>query len=199
MSRGRRQLTSSERSLWNTVARTVTPIQSTVASNSAPTGTVVPEVVAKRATKAAKDAPRPKGAGSPINSGDPRRAQLVGRGRLAIDAVIDLHGMRQEEADRATSAFIAKGVRRGHRVLLVITGKGSKAGEHGGRGVLRQRFLQRIELGAYGPGVTSVRAAHQRHGGRGAFYVFLKAPKSSAARREHVTKDLRGGPMARRD
>ncbi|MEO1657248.1 MAG: Smr/MutS family protein [Pseudomonadota bacterium] len=134
---------------------------------------------------------------SPIDAGDPKRAQLVGRGRLAIDAAIDLHGMRQEEADRATSAFIARGIQRGHRVLLIITGKGSKASETGGRGVLRQRFLQRMDDGAYGPGIASVRPAHQRHGGRGAFYVFLKAPKRSTAHRESVTKGSRGVSMAR--
>ncbi|MEM7740868.1 MAG: Smr/MutS family protein [Pseudomonadota bacterium] len=202
MSKGRRQLTSGERSLWNTIARTVTPIHSTVAPSAAPTG-AVPPAVAQRAAKAAKETPRPKAAGSPINSGDPRRAQLVGRGRLAIDAVIDLHGMRQHEADRATSAFIAKGVQRGHRVLLIITGKGSKAGEHGGRGVIRQGFLQQMELGAYGPGVASVRTAHQRHGGHGAFYVFLRSAKRTAKSRQGVTKTSReissAAPMSRQD
>ncbi|MEM9284559.1 MAG: Smr/MutS family protein [Pseudomonadota bacterium] len=196
MRRGRRQLSSSERTLWNTVARTVTPIHGTV-KPSAPSPSPIPEAAAKRATTAAKETPRAP-VGSPIGAGDPRRAQLVGRGRLPIDAVIDLHGMRQDEADRATAAFIARGVQRGHRVLLIITGKGSKASDQGGRGVLRQRFLQRMEDGAYGPGIASVRPAHQRHGGRGAFYVFLRAPKRrSTAHRESVTKSSRSASMAR--
>jgi len=195
MRRGRRQLSNNERSLWNTVASTVTPMNGGKPS-STPTKSSVPEAIAKRTTTAAKETPRTTRA-SPIDAGDPKRAQLVGRGRLPIDAVIDLHGMRQDEADRSTAAFIARGVQRGHRVLLIITGKGNKASNPGGSGVLRQRFLQRMEEGAYGPGIASVRPAHQRHGGRGAFYVLLKAPKRSTGRRETVTKGSRGTSMPR--
>jgi DNA-nicking Smr family endonuclease len=100
----------------------------------------------------------------------------VARGRLSIDAVLDLHGMRQSEAERATAAFFARALQRGYRVLLVITGKGSTPG-HEGRGVLRKRFLDGIEFGLYGPRIASVQPAHQRHGGGGAFYVFLKAAR----------------------
>ena len=201
MRRQPRQLSSGERSLWNTVARTVTPIHGTMehsAQAPASAKSPVPDTVKKHNSTVTKDAARPKVAGSPLDSGDPRRAQLVGRGRLPIDAVIDLHGMRQEEADRATSSFIARGVQRGHRVLLIITGKGSKTNEEGGRGVLRQRFLQRMEDGAFGPGIASVRPAHQRHGGHGAFYVLLKAPKRVTTRREAVTKQSRGVSMGLR-
>jgi DNA-nicking Smr family endonuclease len=96
---------------------------------------------------------------------------------LEIDAVLDLHGMRQDEADRATAAFIARATDLKQRVVLVITGKGSKEGSEG-RGVLRKRFLDGIEFGLYGSRIASVKPAHQKHGGRGAFYVFLKAPKT---------------------
>ena len=53
--------------------------------------------------------------------------------------------------------------------MLVITGKG-RAGE----GVIRKRFLDWLNTPDVRDQVASYAQAHQRHGGGGAFYVFLK-------------------------
>lgn len=192
--RSGRDLTRAEQHLWNAVARTVDPLpgqQTPVPPPKAPRpgpgpnpATARPKADAGASGQHTPSAP----ARSPLDPADPRRERLVARGRLPIDAAIDLHGMRPEEADRATTAFIKGSVRRGHRVLLVITGKGSReSGE--GRGVLRKRFLQNIELGLFGSEVSAVRPAHRRHGGGGAFYVFLKAPQGPRTTRPSaVTK-----------
>lgn len=183
-----RQLSHAERTLWNSVARTVAPLPENK----------IPELEPKPETPLALSPRKPDDGSnanpqptppkqSPFQAGDPRRERNVARGRIEIDAVLDLHGMRQSEADRATSAFISRAVSKRHRVLLIITGKGSKDGEDG-RGVLKKNFLSGIEMGLYGSAITSVRPAHQRHGGGGAFYVFLKGPKPNRPR--SVTKAL---------
>jgi len=183
-----RTLSGTEQSLWNSVAKTVVPLP----ENKIPGLTDKPEpalaLPARQLDRGQHSQPLPITPKlSPLRQADPQREKLVQRGRLHIDGVIDLHGMRQEESDRAAAGFISRSVAAGHRVVLVITGKGSKDGEQG-RGVLRKRFLQNVELGLFGGAITSVKPAHQKHGGGGAFYVFLRAPKP---RREPVTKALR--------
>ena len=57
------------------------------------------------------------------------------------------------------------------RCVLVITGKGK-----GGEGVLRRNFLRWLEMPAARVLVSGYSEAHARHGGSGAWYVFLRAP-----------------------
>jgi DNA-nicking Smr family endonuclease len=182
--RRERRLSEAERKLWNSVASTVTPYKAPKLPEAPP------EEPRGKAPKAKPGGVRPHTAPpkpsvslelSPLAKGDPKRIRQVARGRLPIDGILDLHGMRQEEADRAISSFLAHHRALGHRTLLIITGKGGTSGPQSedGRGVLRRRFLQGIEFGLYGGGIASVRPAHQKHGGRGAFYVLLKAPRDS--------------------
>jgi DNA-nicking Smr family endonuclease len=107
----------------------------------------------------------------------------LGSGRIAIEARIDLHGMRQSEAHRALNRFLAKAHADGRRWVLVITGKGGPQRAlssddlgYGGeeRGVLRRnvpRWLAEPELRAIVVGFTE---AAIRHGGAGALYVQLR-------------------------
>lgn len=190
------ELTGPERSLWNKVARTVAPLpehQTRLGADDTLPQELTASAQALPAPLSSEGLRKPVVTGthraSPLEAGDPRRVRAVARGRLTIDAVLDLHGMRQAEADRATLAFIARSAARGRRVLLIITGKGSKESEHG-RGVLRKRFLEAVDAGAFGREVASVKPAHQKHGGSGAFYVFLKAPKKTG-KTKAVTKPLR--------
>jgi DNA-nicking Smr family endonuclease len=56
---------------------------------------------------------------------DRRTAQKLTRGKHAIDASIDLHGMGAEEARQRLLRFLATARLHGHRTILVITGKGA--------------------------------------------------------------------------
>jgi len=91
------------------------------------------------------------------------------RGRMEPEARLDLHGFTQESGYRALIRFLAKAQSEDKRLLLVITGKG---------GTLRAQlpfWLGQEELRALVAGVSE---AHIKHGGAGAFYVFLKrAPR----------------------
>jgi DNA-nicking Smr family endonuclease len=113
-----------------------------------------------------------------------RTARQVASGKLAIDARLDLHGMRQADAHARLYAFLRACQAKGARTVLVITGKGGEAspgddhlagalGEPQ-RGVLRRsvpRWLEAPELRAV---VLSYTRAGTRHGGDGALYVQLR-------------------------
>lgn len=119
----------------------------------------------------------------PFLAGDPRLERLAGRGRLPIDAVLDLHGHNQRTARSTLQRFVAQAHANGARCLLVITGKGAPviAGQtieahttSAGRGILRARFADWLEEPPLRQLVSRASPAHQRHGGAGAFYIFLK-------------------------
>ena len=103
------------------------------------------------------------------------RTQLR-RGQQSVDAVIDLHGMRQNEAHLALCAFLRREQARGTRIALVVTGKGGPApalfGEE--RGVLRRMVSHWLRLPELRPLVLGFEEAEQRHGGGGALYVRLR-------------------------
>ena len=96
------------------------------------------------------------------------------RGEIAIDARLDLHGLTQVEAHRALDRALDSGARRGLRLLLVITGKGP-----GGDGILRRALPGWIESGPHAARVLRVVPAQARHGGGGAFYVYLRRQRVS--------------------
>lgn len=121
----------------------------------------------------------------PLADFDTKRARKLRTGQVDIDARIDLHGMRQSEAYTALRGFLHACHRKGHSVVLVITGKGAPPGakpegawgDHMGRserGVLRRnvpQWLAEPELRAI---VVSFTSASIRHGGDGAIYVHLR-------------------------
>lgn len=93
------------------------------------------------------------------------------KGRLAIEAKLDLHGLTQETAHVALTSFVTNSHALGRRCLLVITGKG---GTGKGMGVLRQsvpRWLNEAPLRAL---ILAIATAQPKDGGDGALYVLLK-------------------------
>ena len=107
----------------------------------------------------------------PPISGLPNRGKerKIRRGQLGITGTLDLHGHTQASAQTALLRFLRQHQATRSTCVLVITGKG-KAGE----GVLRQRFLQWLNRDDVRSLVSSYASAHQKHGGGGAFYVFLR-------------------------
>ena len=93
------------------------------------------------------------------------------RGKLQIEARLDLHGHTQHSAQDALTAFVLRAHKSGKRCVLVITGKGtSKNGE----GVLRQKFPHWISLSPLSDIILKSVPAAQKDGGSGAFYLYLK-------------------------
>jgi DNA-nicking Smr family endonuclease len=90
------------------------------------------------------------------------------RGRWAIEAEIDLHGLRRHAAHEALRQFLNDCVHRGLQCVRVIHGKGLRSGPGGP--VLKlvvHDWLRRIE------NVAAFASARPADGGSGAVYVLL--------------------------
>lgn len=117
---------------------------------------------------------------APATGLDRQTARKLDKGRLAIDARIDLHGMRQREAHGALRKFLHWARGKDYRHVLVITGKGSLRDEDRSfyeeevRGVLRQAVPHWLSHGDLAPLIVSVAPAPRRLGGDGALYVRLR-------------------------
>lgn len=101
--------------------------------------------------------------------------RALSRGKRSPEAKLDLHGMTLSAAERAVTEFLAQSSEQGRRIVLIVTGKGLRL--EGGRvlgGRIRAEFLGWLDRAENRARIASVRAAHPRHGGSGAFYVLLR-------------------------
>ena len=122
----------------------------------------------------------------PLVDLDRKTRSRIARGRTPIDARIDLHGLRQHEAQDVLRAFIWRAHRAGHRTVLVITGKGSRQRDPHpdappwavGSGILRQAVPGWLAAPDLRAAVLGVDPAHASHGGDGALYVRLRADRT---------------------
>lgn len=109
---------------------------------------------------------------------DAKKFGKMTRGKLAPEARIDLHGMTLAEAHPELIRFILNAQSGGMRLVLVITGKGKRGEDFGPipqrMGALRHQVPQWLRLPPLGQAVLQVSEAHLRHGGSGAYYVYLR-------------------------
>lgn len=185
-----RELKPDERALWRKVARTAKPLDpSRLAALNADKTWPVPEKARGKTPVAASSKPTPlippasgKTKPPPADRSNERRLR---RGRVEIEARLDLHGMRLAEARAALGRFLHSGKARGLRTVLVITGKGlrlsSRARGEGEAepGAIRRAFPDWLAEGDLRHLVSGYAPAHARHGGTGAFYVTLRFPRES--------------------
>ena len=114
--------------------------------------------------------------------------RALSKGKRRPEAKLDLHGMTLVAAERAVSAFIAQSSAENRRVVLIVTGKGTRLESgrvFGGR--IRAEFPGWLERAENRARVAGVRTAHPRHGGSGAFYVLLRRRSSASSRSLRVT------------
>lgn len=109
---------------------------------------------------------------------DRKQHERMRRGRLAPDARIDLHGMTLAQAHPVLVRFILGAAAHGKRLVLVITGKGRPGDDFGPipqrPGALKQQVPAWLHQAPLGPHILQVTQAHARHGGAGAYYVYLR-------------------------
>ncbi len=125
-----------------------------------------------------------KGAGVDRDTG-----RKLARGQMTIDAKLDLHGMRFDQAKYALQRFIDTAYHAQKRCVLVITGQGSARGNRQGApatksndqpwyepapGVLKRHLPEWLAEPALAAKIIAVEPAQQRHGGAGACYVLLR-------------------------
>ncbi|HXV01815.1 MAG TPA: Smr/MutS family protein [Caulobacteraceae bacterium] len=152
--------------IWAVIAATVRPLPGRAVPRPAGKLPMPPPAAAQRF--APVDPPRRPGQGAPQGI-EPGRFRRLALGREAIGGRIDLHGLGQDQARAALAAFVIGAAERGHRGVLVITGKGTL-----GDGVLRRRVPEWLAEPPLRPLIAGLSEAHRRHGGGGALYVALK-------------------------
>ena len=107
---------------------------------------------------------------------DRKERRALRRRVREIEATLDLHGMRQEEAHRALIRFLQASSARDCAIVLVVTGKGGVSGPGFGdeRGVLRRIVRNGCGRRNCAPSSSVSREAAAHHGGAGALYVRLR-------------------------
>jgi DNA-nicking Smr family endonuclease len=175
----RRVLSAEERVLWSTVVKSVAPLHApNEIENNGGTigGTTRPK---PSAAEPAPIPPLPADANHlPIAPLGRRMKQRVARGKEALDGRLDLHGLTQSEAHATLLRFLRAASTRGARLVLVITGKGARAGDSE-RGVLRRQVPHWLGLPEFRALVVGFEDAHIAHGGEGALYVRVRRSKRS--------------------
>lgn len=192
----RRTLRPEEEDLWQSVARTAQPLhpqkskamdqlRASTSADSAPGPEPAQSVPAFRIGERAQTV-----LGhdlSPSISDSMARAPLrmdakaftrMSRGKLSPEARIDLHGLTLAEAHPELIRFILNAQSQGLRLVLVITGKGKRIEDDGPIpqrvGVLKHNVPQWLRMPPLGPAILQVAEAHLKHGGSGAYYVYLR-------------------------
>lgn len=189
----RKKLSKDDMELWGRVAETAVPMH--------PKRTHAVDAL-RRSTKPTKREPQPiasfeighkaKGyrpghdisgdirseiAQAPVQM-DRKAHTKLKRGKIKPEGKIDLHGMTLDQAHPRLSAFIMKSYASGKRLVLVVTGKG-KPRDDGGPipvrlGVLRHQVPHWLQTPPLAQVILQITEANVRHGGGGAYYVYLR-------------------------
>ena len=188
----RRDLRPEERELWNRVQQSATPMHPTrrvdrpvAPPQPAHVHPEQPKVDLSRLTMGSSAAPghalQPSLSQSLAHqplSMDAKAHKRLKQGKILPEGRIDLHGLTLTEAHPRLMSFVFASHSAGKRLVLVITGKGRDRDEGGPiperRGILRHQVPMWLTTGALRPIVMQITEAHRRHGGSGAFYVYLR-------------------------
>ena len=157
-----KNLSHEDRIIWQQIAKTVTPLGQNTMS-----------VCGQNSRKYENNihippAPKPRLHHS-LNDLQVNNDKKTRRGFVNIDMVIDLHDQTRDQAFSFLKSRINSASRRKFRCVLVITGKGKNL-----NGILRASLFAWLNDNELRPLIASYAQAHIRHGGAGAFYVFLK-------------------------
>lgn len=196
MARRRRDLRPDEQELWRRVERTAHPLHPARKPTPAPkprpdTAKPAPETppvdlsglsVGGKAPAPTPDHRLQRGLTERLSSQpvrmDAKAHRKMSRGKMQVEGRIDLHGLTLSEAHPRLMSFVFSSHAAGKRLVLVITGKGRDRDDGGPiperRGILRHQVPQWLTGSALRPLVLQITPAHQRHGGSGAFYVYLR-------------------------
>lgn len=197
--RGKKGLSAEDRELWSRVAQSATPLDRSRLRTglpempgakappkpkpSDPVGDRLPAFrLGEKATQAAHPQQPARDlsmrlAQAPVRMDHGMHRKML-RGKLSPEARIDLHGMTLAQAHPVLMRFILDAHASGKRLVLVITGKGKDRDEGGPipirRGILRHQVPGWLHAPPLGALVLEIREAHLRHGGGGAYYVYLR-------------------------
>lgn len=155
-------MTPDDKKAWQAIAKSVKPLGFSKSSRRRPKASEDTQFVPVR--RNADDTK--KRFSKPENRA---HEKSVRRGRVQATASLDLHGHSQSSAWSILPRFLLREQRTGSRCVIVITGKGKAGG-----GVLRRNFQLWLESPDARSLVSGYAQAHQKDGGAGAWYVFLR-------------------------
>jgi DNA-nicking Smr family endonuclease len=170
-------LSDEEEALWSAFARSITPLRPGRAAPKPPSSDVEMRKPQRHMARHEPPPPPPPVKSPALAPLERRLKQRVARGRDAIEARIDLHGMTQRQAHEALFTFLRRAQENGKKIALVVTGKGSGKEVRDGwseRGVLRRQVPLWLALPEFRSFVVGFDEAHVSHGGEGALYVRLR-------------------------
>lgn len=197
----KRILSTEEKALWQKVARSVRPLsakrfrklhEQSADEQPSVTKAASDKLPAKQSSRSGLATSRPL---SPARV--PAKPRLIPvdrsgekklrKGGINIDARIDLHGMYQTQALATLTRFLVEAAARGHKTVLVITGKGIQL-EKGGHalapwerrdapGVIKRKLPEWLGYPQLSQLVSGYAPSHAKHGGEGAYYVTLRRKK----------------------
>lgn len=176
-------LSNEDRELWGKVARTLTPLDPVRAKSLEdelekllPLETVKQAASPYTATSLKAPEPAKPTSPPPLHKLEHRYRKKLVRGVKPIDSRIDLHGLTQHQAHDRLRAFLHRAQTRGHKLVLVITGKGAPRQDvyMDERGILRRMVPQWLAMPDIRHMVVGYEEAHASHGGSGALYVRIR-------------------------
>ncbi|PPD00534.1 MAG: DNA mismatch repair protein MutS [Hyphomicrobium sp.] len=202
---GRKHIDDDEEALWSHTAQSIEPLKRAKQRfhpaadrlNEDTPRTKLKSEIATSNSKHEKSRTNPPLAPSkvtvkttpPIADFDRKKARKLRSGQVEIEARIDLHGMRQDEAHAALRAFLHRCIAKDQRWVLVITGKGKidsrdqdderpfDMTSRRDRGVLKRNVPRWLEEPDLRPLVVSYTTSAIQHGGEGALYIHLRTKR----------------------
>jgi len=178
-----------DEALWEKVVETAAPLKrgrNTAAPKPAKIAAPVAKARPPRFVPVTTPAPNPASKPSHVPRAAPldrQTSRQLDKGKLEVEARLDLHGMRQRDAHAQLRRFLKTAQARGLRHVLVITGKGADQAaaksfyEEDERGVLRNAVPHWLAEPEFAALVVSFSPAPRRLGGEGALYVRLRRPR----------------------
>jgi DNA-nicking Smr family endonuclease len=103
---------------------------------------------------------------------DRRILRQLRRGEYSVQAHLDLHGMRREEARARVATFVERAHTEGKKCVLIVHGRG--LGSKDNIPVLKEKLTAWLTRGAIGKRVLAFTSARPYDGGTGAVYVLLR-------------------------
>ena len=122
------------------------------------------------------------------NKLDKRRQTLLKKGKIEPEKILDLHGFNAKKAEKLVLDFLLKNYLNGVRLALIITGKGKRSREADNSyyteqdtGILKRSLITWVEKSNMRPTILDIVPAHAKHGGGGAFYVYLRKSREKCS------------------
>ena len=190
-----KKLSSEDLKLWDKVTESTQPldkkkptVQNTPLNKNNLRGVVKPEKVSPKIKTLSQSANEPFQRKVILENSqkvkmDMKAFTKLKKGKLEPEDILDLHGMTLETAFPALSRFISRAHSTQKRLVLVITGKGKNTDPGYAvpqrNGVLRSQvpiWLKEPRLSSL---VLQIERAHHKHGGLGAFYIYLRRNRAN--------------------